>query len=200
MPTSPNTHWKATPNKTDHLTSGFTSKVIYNFQFTTGVEVPDHADVFGSIQGYDINTKGDFHLPNSYFAGDNGQGFRITMYFLKLVDGNNMSLNQSLWNRSGLSEVVIASPIDSPGINSNGGETLAKYECYLTKFTVPADATYIQATGNIIYSVKGDGSGIAMTPFNNYVAIDVNGGYDLYIKNGCADTIRVVSLMVEEIS
>jgi hypothetical protein len=202
MPTSPNTLWKATPNKTDHLTSGFTSKVIYNFQFTTGVEVPDNDDVFGHIQGFGKNTKGNFHLPDSYFAGDNGQGFRITMYFLKLVDGNSMSLNQSLWDRLENSEIVIASPIYTTAINEDigGGDTLAKYECYLTKFTVPAGATYIQATGNIIYSSKGNGTVVAMTPFNNYVAIDPNGEYDLYIKNGCADRIKVVSLMVEEIS
>jgi hypothetical protein len=200
MAGSPHTIWKATPNKTDHLTSGFTSKVLYNFQWTTGVEVPDNHDVFGSIQGFVQNTKGDSHLPNAYFAGDDGQGLKITMYFLKLVDGNDMSLNQSLWDRSGLSEVIIASPIYTTGTPSGGGETLAKYECYLTKFTMPAAATYIQATGNIIYSGKGDGGDVIMTPFNNYVAIDPNGGYDLYIKNGCGDIIRVVSLMVEEIS
>jgi hypothetical protein len=200
MLTSPNTSWKATPNKIDHLTKGFTSKVIYNFQFTAGVEVPNNEDVFNAIQGFGMNTKGNFHLPDSYFAGDDGQGFRITMYFLKLVDANNMSLNQSLWDRSGSSEILIASPIYTTAIASGGGATLAKYECYLTKFTVPEDATYIQATGNIIYSEKGDGSVVAMTQFNNYAAIVPNRGYDLYIINGCADTIRVVSLVVEEIS
>jgi len=200
MPTSPNTPWKATPNKTDHLTKGFTSKVIYNFQYQTGVHVGDTEDVFGALHGFSNNIKGDYHLPDSYFAGDDGQGLKITMYFLKLVDANNMSLDQSLWDRLGSSEVLIASPIYTTSIGGAGGETLAKYECYLTKFTVPGDATYIQATGNIIYSEKGNGQNVAMTPFNNYAAIVPNRGYDLYIKNGCADLITVLSLMVEEIS
>ena len=200
MAGSPNTLWKATPNKTDHLTKGFTSKVLYNFQWTTGVEVPDNDDVFGRIQGFGKNTKGNFHLPEYYFNGDDGQGLKITMYFLKLVDGNDMSLNQSLLERPWSDEVLIASPIYTTTIDSGGEPTLSKYECYLTKFTVPADATYIQATGNIIYSQKGNGGDVAMTPFNNYAAIVPNRGYDLYIRNKCQDIIKVVSLMVEEIS
>jgi hypothetical protein len=203
MPAAPSIRWVYTPNKTDHLTRGFTSKVIYNYQYQAGVLVADSSEVFTEINTFSKNTKGSYTLPSKYFAGDDGQCFRITMYFEKAVDGDDMNIQQGVYDVNNSIVLNIASPTFNTPTDSAGGTTLAKYECYITKLYTPGDTTYhLQATGNITYASKADGSALFMTPFNNYIAL-TNGTtpvYQFYILNKCSADINVLSLMIEEIS
>jgi hypothetical protein len=203
MPAAPSTRWVYTPNKTDHLTRGFTSKVIYNYQYQAGVLVADSSEVFTEINTFSKNTKGSYTLPSKYFAGDDGQCFRITMYFEKAVDGYDMNIEQGVKDVDNSITLGIASPTFNTPTDSAGGTTLAKYECYITKLYTPGDTTYhLQATGNITYASKADGSALFMTPFNNYIALTngITPVYQFSISNKCSADINVLSLMIEEIS
>jgi hypothetical protein len=203
MPTAPSTTWVYTPNKTDHLTRGFTSKVVYNYHYQYGVLVADTGDVFTELNTFGKNTKGSYTLPSKYFAGDDGQCFRITMYFEKAVDGADMNIEQGVYDVDNSITLGIASPTFPTPTDSAGGTTLSKYECYITKLYTPGDTTYhLQATGNITYASKADGSALFMTPFNNYVALTngITPVYQFSILNKCAADINVLSLMIEEIS
>lgn len=203
MPAAPSTGWVYTPNKTDHLTRGFTSKVIYNYQYQAGVLVADSSEVFTEINTFSKNTKGSYTLPSNYFAGDDGQCFRITMYFEKAVDGADMNIEQCVYDVNNTTLLTIASPTITTPTDVTGGTTLSKYECYITKLYTPGDTTYhLQAIGNITYASKADGVGLCMTPFNNFIAL-TNGTtpvYQFYILNSCLADINVLSLMIEEIS
>lgn len=203
MPAAPSTGWVYTPNKTDHLTRGFTSKVIYNYQYQAGVLVADSSDVFTEINTFSKNTKGSYTLPSKYFAGDDGQCFRITMYFEKAVDGADMNIEQCVYDVDNTTLLTIASPTITTPTDVTGGTTLSKYECYITKLYTPGDTTYhLQATGNITYASKADGVGLCMTPFNNFIALTngITPVYQFYILNSCLADINVLSLMIEEIS
>jgi hypothetical protein len=203
MPTGPNTPWKATPNKTDHLTKGFTSKVIYHYHYTTGVAVANAADVFTELNTFTNNIKGSYTLPAKYFAGDDGQGFRITMYFEKELDGNDMDIRQCIYDVTNTTLLTIASSTFTTPADNAGGTTLAKYECFITKVYTPGNATYyLQATGNITHSSKADGSTPYITPFNDYIGLTngTNPVYQFFILNRCSANINVLNLMIEEIS
>jgi hypothetical protein len=202
MPSAPKSKWVYTPNKTDHLTRGFTSKVIYNYQYQAGKTVADSTDIFTGLTTLDKNTKGSYTLPSEYFAGDDGQGFRITMYFEKKVDGADMNIHQCIYDVDNTTLIIIAAPTFTTPTDNTGGTTLAKYECYITKLYQPGDAYYLQATGNITYSSKAGGSSPYITPFNWYTPLPngTNPAYQFYILNKCSADINVISLMIEEIS
>lgn len=192
--------WVYTPNKVDHLIKGFTSKAIYEFHSPEGVEVADSNDVFTALNSSGNNIKGSYHLPANYFYKiDDGRGFKITMYFSKLLDGNDMAFNQSLID--GATELVIASETYTTPTDNLGGSTLAKYQCHLTKFYNTGNSVdYVQATGDIVYSRRGDGTAVCMTPFNGVVDINPTHALDFYILNRCTASIFVKYLLIEEIS
>jgi hypothetical protein len=202
MPSSPRGRWGYTPNKVNHLTKGFTSKVIYNYHYKDGVTVANSSDVFDALVTFNENQKGSCILPANYFAGDDGQGLRITMYFEKALDGADIDIQQGIYDKTNSVLYTIAAPTFTTPVDSGGGTTLAKYECNITKLYV-STIYYLQAVGSILYASKAGGVGVNMTPFNNYVAFAEAGAsviYQFYILNKCSANINIISLMIEELS
>lgn len=199
MPT--NAPWIATPNKTDHLTSGFTSKVIYNYQYAGGVTVSSGDQVFYVIKNsLGKNYKGTNILPENYFAGDDGRTFRISMYFFKAYDGTDIDLRQRLVDRS--NNVIYEYPFSTYTIGTDSGATLVKYEVYLSYFYETNNPIYATAAmGSMFFHNKPDGNNVIMLQLT--ADQDLTNGtspvYEIEIKNAGGE-ITPVSLMIEEIS
>lgn len=200
MPTS--APWIATPNKTDHLTQGFTSKILYNYQYTGGVGVENGNEVFEVIKNsFGKNFKGTNGLPANYFAGDDGRTLKISMYFFKTYDGTDINLRQQLYDT--VNYITYHYDFDySYTVATDTGSTLVKYEVYLTYFyetTNPAYAT--SAIGSMFFHNKPDGNNMVMLQLNtsNDLSNGTSPAYEVKIYNN-GGTIYPVSLMIEEIS
>jgi hypothetical protein len=200
--TAPQLVWSATPDKTNHKTKGYTSKVIFNFQCTTPIAVSDSTDILDTIISSTFNYKGSNILNSNYFLNCDGRAFRITMYFLKNLDGDNMNISQELYDINETTNYIITEP--TPTITSAiGGDTLAKYECDITTFLDASTGSYfIQGLGNIVYANSLDGTNVVMTPFRGngvYIGL-VSNRNSIRILNKCGDDIQILSLIIEEVS
>lgn len=201
----PNVQWKSTPNKTDHLTKGYTSKVIYSYNYNT-TNVLDDEPIISTINTIGKNFKGINTLPINYFIGDDGKGFKITMYFNKSLDGQNVSIQTRLIDIDNNISFIIANPIFETITVNVVEQTLCRYELYINSYRSGVDY-YIEGNGSIIYSNSGTGGGNGGT---NLIMQPLNGGdtltsgtavkYNLELFNKCKDTIEIISLMIEEIS
>jgi hypothetical protein len=200
--------WVATPDKTNHDTKGYTSKVIFNYQTISGISVVDGDEIFKTIidNGNGKSFKGSNIIPRGYFRDCDGRTLKITMYFYKELDGNNMSLLQGLLDRDNHVFNEVATPTFLTGTSGIGDRTLAKYECVISSFFdpgfVPSGQYYIQGIGNITYANSHDGTSMIMQPYKdgNPLSGGITSEYELSIINNNNNDINVVSLIVEEIS
>lgn len=198
---APSAPWVATPNKTDHSKSGYSTKVIYYYQYIDDVSVPNSNEVFDKIQTSGGQYKGSNTLPDNYFdTKADGRGFRITMYFSTPLDGSNLQLRTQVYN---ISNSVLYTIADNSvfTMGSGGGSTLIKYESYLSFYTVTGGPNYyISATGAMVFANDASNGTVTMVPFNNYVEVpSYTHQYRLELLN-TGGTIYPRSLMVEEIS
>jgi len=202
----PTVQWKSTPNKTDHLTKGYTSKVLYTYNYNT-TDVLYNDPIISTINTAGKNFKGINTLPRYYFEGDDGKGFKITMYFNKLLDGQNVSIQARLIDIDNNISYAIANPIFETTTVSVAEQTLCRYELYINSYR-SGNNYYIEGNGSIIYSNISNGGGSSGT---NLVMEPLGGGdiftssgtgvdYNLELFNKCADTIQIISLIIEEIS
>lgn len=199
--------WISTPNKKNNLTSGWTSKTLFNYQLSSDeVQVNDSTEVFANIiSTYGYNYKGTNILPVNYFAADNIQDsrtFKITMLFDKNLDGNNMNFNLGLYDIDNATAFEVGPRTATP-IRSSSGVSLSKLEYYCCVFYDFANSNLIMSiNGTIMYEHNGAGSQTTIIePFNGSATL-TNGSavsYSLYIKNKCSDKIILYSLVVEEI-
>ena len=92
--------WINTPNKTDHSTKGYTSKILLNYQayIAAGIYIENDRDIIQDLINSGINIKGTNILPANYFNNSDGRTFRISMYYLKNFDGNDVNLEQQLYD------------------------------------------------------------------------------------------------------
>ena len=195
--------WVHTPNKKDHLTAGFTTKVLYNYQPTEPRKVDDAKEVFETIKSNLVNYKGTNYLPPNYFLNaEDGRTLRITMYFLKPGDGYDIDIIQQLYDVT--NSTTYDFTFDFPGImTSGGGDSLAKYECYLSYFVDPiGPASIVQAVGSINYASKTNGSDVRILQLfmNNSLTNGPVPDYEIRIFNNGQSFIYPVSLLIEEIS
>jgi len=87
------TIWKNTPNKKDHLTNGYTSKTLFNFQYPDdGFFIYPNSYIFKEIINNGGNYKGSNQLPKNYFNCDDGRTLKISMLFDKYIDGIDIDL------------------------------------------------------------------------------------------------------------
>lgn len=195
--------WVHTPNKKDHLTAGFTTKVLYNYGYTGGIPVDNGYEVFKEIKTANINYKGTNYLPANYFVNiDDGRTFRITMYFKKEYDGYDINLVQQLYDVT--NGVTYDFNLDFLGTfgTDYGNFGLVKYECYLSYFVDPSGPTSImQATGTINYAEKYPGNAPRILQINtgNSLSYGPAPAYEIRILN-VAGAIYPTSLLIEEIS
>lgn len=201
MPT--NAPWIATPNKVDHLTKGFTSKIIFNYQYTGGVSVDSTKEVFTEIKTiFTNNYKGTNVLPANYFAGDDGRTFKISMYFVKPLDGNDINLIQQLYDVDNSTNYDFNFDYLGP-VGSGSGNTFVKYEVYLSYFKETGGPSYItEAVGSMIYGEKGNGGQVRIISLNtsNTLSSGTSPVYEIRIFNNGASAIYPVNLVIEEIS
>jgi hypothetical protein len=203
----PQATWVATPDKTNHETKGYTSKVIFNFQSTEPISVANEIDIFDELIANNLNFKGIPNIPPGYFVDCDGRTLRITMYFYKQLDGDKMDLSQGLYDIDNDVSNTVATPNYTTDVDNLGGLTLARYECVISSFFdpsfIPSGRYLIQGIGNITYANSTDGTKVIMEPFTG--GSDLSGGstseYKLTLTNNCGShDILVLSLIVEEIS
>lgn len=200
MPATSAVWTTVTPNKTDHLTPGFTSKIIYNYQYRDGVEVATGQEIFSRIKSNGSNYKGINRLPANYFAGDDGRTFRISMYFLKPYDGAVINLIQQLYDVT--NSTTYDFTLDFSGsISSDTGNALVKYEVYLTYYYAAGGPYYITtAVGSINYAEKAGGNNPRILQLNAANNIGATSPvFDIQIYNN-GGTILPVGIIIEEIS
>jgi hypothetical protein len=193
--------WTNTPNKTDHSTKGYTSKILLNYQLTgPNIEITIGQEIIHTLIEANLNIKGTNILPGTYFKKADGRCFRISMYYLKQYDGEQVNLIQQLLDIS--SSVTYDFNTEYPGdISGAGGQALVKYECYLSVFYDVNNSQYVaQANGNIVYAAEPDGSNVVMLQMSAYNIIDGASEFEIKIKNANNGSIYPVSLMIEEIS
>ena len=195
--------WVHTPNKKDHLTAGFTTKVLYNYQPIEPRKVDDTKEVFETIRSNLVNYKGTNYLPPNYFLNaEDGRTFRITMYFLKPYDGYDIDIVQQLYDVT--NGTTYDFTFDFPGnVTNDSGSSLAKYECYLSYFVDPiGPASIVQAIGSINYASKINGTEVKILQLfmNNTLTYGPAPDYEIRIFNNGQSFIYPVSLVIEEIS
>jgi hypothetical protein len=197
--------WTNTPNKTDHSTKGYTSKILLNYQVTgTSISVSDGADIVGTLLTNAENIKGTNVLPPNYFNNADGRTFRISLYYLKAFDGNSVNLSLRLYDPT--NDVVYDFGLISSGTQASGsGEGLVKYECYFSCFENP-DGNYIaQANGSVLYQQSDSSTSASqmlfMSAYNDISAsFGINIPFEIRIRQSNGATIYPISLMIEEIS
>jgi len=195
--------WVSTFDKTSHLTQGWTPKIIYSFQYPGGVDVVGNGNVFNAISNFGNNYKGSNAFPANYFtstADNDGKCLRVSMYFYRALDSTDIKITTQLYDLN--NEDYYGVDLDrNMGTSIDGGNTLVKYECYLTQYYLPGDAPYVQMVGSIMFSPFGNGSNMNMGAFNRAVAMSygVTGPTDFRIVNTAGTTMQVVSVMIEEI-
>jgi hypothetical protein len=195
--------WVSTFDKTSHLTQGWSPKIIYNFQYPGGVSVVDNDNVFNAISNFGDNYKGSNVFPANYFTetvDNDGKCLRITMYFYRALDGTDISMATQLYDLN--NEDYYGVDLDrSVSTSTDGGNTLVKYECYLTQYYADRDGPYVQMVGSIMYSPFGNGSNMSMGSFraSRSMTYGVTGPTDFRIVNTAGTDMQVVSVMIEEI-
>lgn len=202
MPSGPTGIWNNNPNKKDHYTQGYSSKVIFNYQLVANtLEVANGDGIIATITSNGTNFKGSTRLNNPYFQNADGRCFRISMYYLKPYDGNNVEIRQQLYDND--NDITYNFDFNnSGGFNNDTGEALIKYECYLSVFYDTANSQYVaQANGSLIYAPK-PGSPISMLQMSTYNILTngYNTTYQIRILNSNGGPIFPTSLMIEEIS
>lgn len=196
--------WTNTPNKTDHSTKGYTSKILLNYQVTgTSISVADGADIIGALLSNAANIKGTNVLPPNYFNNADGRTFRISLYYLKTFDGNGVVLQQRLYDPT--NDVMYEFGNLTAGPQTSGsGEGLVKYECYFSCFNSAGD--YIaQANTSVIYQQSDSSSSASQMLFASAwqdigAAWGIDIPFEIKIRQTNGATIYPISLMIEEIS
>ena len=196
--------WVSTPNKTDNLKSGYTTKVLFNYQYTSGTTVGTNQEIFDKIiNSFGKQFRGSNTLPADYFDKfSDGRGFRIVMYFERPFDGNDLDIQTGIYDLTNATGYTIANQQNTYTMVTDTGNSMVRYESYLSFFTDLAGSPdyYISATGAILFNCKPGPTTAFMIPHNNYVQL--TGGptcdYRLQLANKGAD-IYVHSLMLEEV-
>jgi hypothetical protein len=204
MPATPTGPWKNTPNKTDHNTKGYTSKVLLNYQVTgSTISIDNNAEIINTLISTNVNIKGSNSFAEKYFENADGRCFRITMYYLKPYDGGIVNLEQALYDLTNDVTYSFPTSFSGPIGSASGYNALVKYECYFSVFFDINNSTYIaQANGSIFYASKETGVDTVIIPMSSYSDLggSIANRFQLRIKNINDSAIYPVSLMIEEIS
>jgi hypothetical protein len=200
----PTTKWIAIPDKVNHNTKGYTSKVIFNYQSIEGIVVPDTEYIIPYITNTDLNYKGSNILPVDYFSDADGRTFRITMYCLKELVGDKLSITLKVTDIHNNEELTVAVPEFNPTTANTGTFTLVKYECELSAFKTSTGIA-MQGVGNIMYFNSGDNTGapVVFLPIYRPGALFTGlatEGFIIDLINPNDESITVLSVIIEEIS
>lgn len=198
------TTWLSTPNKVNHNTKGYTSKVIFNYQSLQGISIDSAEEIFPNIITTDFNYKGSNILPADYFSDADGRTFRITMYFLKELIGDKLSITLKITDIHDNEQLTVAVPEFIATTANTGTFTLAKYECELSAFKTSTGIA-MQGVGNIMYFNSDDNTGtpVVFLPIYRPGALFTGAAisrYSIDLINASDSIITVLSVIIEEIS
>lgn len=197
---APTAIFTTAPNKTSHNTIGWTSKVLYNYQYTGGTSVSDGDDVFTQIGVNNVNIKGSYELPYGYFLDPNinsGRTLKISMNFLRPFDEGRVRIDTGLYDVNNDSYYTV-SPQYVGFTQSEGGNSFCKYECYLSHLEYNGDH-YLQVIGSVVFPRSTDGNTFMTTTWNTVQLNSITTPFRLFVGNRCESTISVLNLLVEEI-
>lgn len=200
MPAAVIAPFKAAPNQTSNLTSGWTSKVLYSFQAAADIApvVSSDADVFTTLASFADGQKGSINFLGNYFRTpsiNSGRTIKITMYFQVNRENENVSFFTGLFSSGGkdLIEPTLVGQTDS-----DGGPSICRYESFINVYDFDG-GVWLQVDGSIIF------------PYNNSFITkatmfsakrSLTGGYipySLYLENRCNIDTPILSVLVEEI-
>jgi len=202
----PNPTFIATPTNSDKNLVGWNSRYIYMHssqgEITVGGNVAGKLEVFTTI-GVDF-TKGSVNLNPQYFNCDDGNSFKITMYFLANFNGSTLRFGTGLkYGDEGEDVVQTKNGAFHTLPTKTGIETLCKYEVILTKFQADVGQTFLLINGYIIYSRSGATTAIddevSFIPQQGKITITPNTASKLIVNVSGSATIKIKSITIEEI-
>ena len=157
MPTNP---FISTPTNSDKNLSGWNSRYIYIHSSDGAIEVGESIDegefteVFETINGE--YSKGSVNLNANYFLCDDGNTFKITMYFLAPFNGSTLRLGTGLKFSNGDQDIINTKNGAYHTLPTKTGyEKLCKYEVVLTKYKASVEDTFLRVDGCITYARSG---------------------------------------------
>lgn len=205
MPTNPT--FIATPTNSDKNLSGWNSRYIYIHSGAGKITITGNnegdAEIFKEI-GADY-TKGSIALNADYFNCDDGNSFKITMYFLTLFNGSTLRFGTGLRFANNTAETLETKQGTVHTLpNKTGYKGLCKYEVILTKFKDDDNVIYLCINGNVIYSRSGETSGefdgaVSFIPQHGKIVVTPNLASELIINVTGTSTIDIQSITIEEI-
>lgn len=199
----PNPTFIATPTNSDKNLSGWNSRYIYIHSGLGKITIPSSNEVFKDIG--DDYTKGSVDFNEDYFNCDDGNSFKITMYFLTLFNGSTLRFGTGLIFEND-TEVTLETKQGTVHTlpSKSGYSGLCKYEVILTKVKDDDDFTYLFINGNIIYSRSGEETGtnddeVSFIPQHGKISVTPNLASKLIINVTGTASIDIHSITIEEI-
>ena len=201
----PNPTFIATPTNSDKNFLGWNSRYIYihssQGEITVGGNVEGKEELFATI-GADF-TKGSVNLSKEYFNCDDGNSFKITMYFSTSYNGLTLRFGTGVKFGSTVAVVETKNGGFHTLPTKAGVESLCKYEVILTKFQADVGQTFLLINGCIIYSRTGDTTAlddeVSFIPQNGKITIVPNTEGNLIINVSGTASIKIRSITIEEI-
>jgi hypothetical protein len=197
----------ATPTNSDKNLLGWNSRHIYihasQGEITVGGNEEGKTEVFKTI-GVEF-TKGSVYLNADYFNCDDGNLFKITMYFLTTFDGSTLRFGTGLKFGNDAEAILETKNGTFHTLPTKTGyKGLCKYEVILTKFKVPDGDIFLLINGNIIYSRSGETSGefdadVSFIPQHGKITVLPNLESNLIINVSGSASIDIKSITIEEI-
>ena len=188
------TIWKNTPNKKDHLTNGYTSKTLFNFQYPDdGFFIYPNSYIFKEIINNGGNYKGSNQLPKNYFNCDDGRTLKISMLFDKYIDGLPISLLISLEDNG----VGVADGFTKEIFKWNQCELVF----YITKYFDRNSGNNFSMTSGKLTFAPETGYSYSSPVQGNLDIPDISVPISIEILNKVqTEPIKIKSLIIEEIS
>lgn len=194
--------FKAAINQASNTTFGWTSKTLYVYQASSNaVKVFEDDDVFTTLITDGYWQKGNTFFKGGYFNTptiNQGRIVKITMYFQMELQGQTIEMQTGFKDQATNTEYLI-NQSNSFSIDTGGGTSYCKYECYLNVYDAAGSAELL-ATGQAL--VQTDTGGRVRTmAINNSTTLGGGFGadYKLTIINKTGAPIFINNLLVEEI-
>jgi len=193
----------STPTNSDKNFLGWNSRYIYIHSSDGSIIADQNNEVFKTIG--ENQTKGSVYLKPKYFDCDDGNSFKITMYFLTSFNGSTLKFGTGLKFGNDTEQTLETKNGAFHTLPSKTGyEGLCKYEVILTKFQASVENTHLLINGNIIYSRSGEETGkndtdVSFIPQQGKIVFSPNMEATLIINVSGTATIKIKSITIEEI-
>jgi hypothetical protein len=205
MPTYP---FISTPTNSDKNLSGWNSRYIYIHSSGGSIEVGESIDegefteVFETINGE--YSKGSVNLKAGYFNCDDGNTFKISMYFIVTLNGGTLRLGTGLKFSNGNQEFInTKNGVFHTLPTKTGVQKVCKYEVVLTKHKESVENTFLYVNGCMTYA-RGESTGeedtnVAFIQQQGKIVYSETTESNLIINVTGTAIINILHITVEEI-